>query len=135
MFGRKKNTKSNGIAEDLSMFLDEADARYIKAFETRSVRVLKEYFTKDCCIMMSRWIVAEASSRYFSEERFRNTYWEITEQSPTQIVVHKKCIYDDIHLTISRVMKVSEDYEELWYISVTPDEYWVTDIKPVRGYL
>lgn len=127
MFGFKKK-KQTDIADDLYEFLEEADKLYIRAFETRSIGILKEYFTRDCCLAISRWIVAEASSRYFSEERFRNTTWEISEESSTQIVLRKQCVYRDVRLTVSRTMKVSDDYEEMWTVAVSPDEYWVTSV-------
>lgn len=127
MFGFKKK-KQTDIADDLYEFLEEADKLYIRAFETRSIGILKEYFTRDCCLAISRWIVAEASSRYFSEERFRNTTWEISEESSTQIVLRKQCVYRDVRLTASRTMKVSDDYEETWTVAVSPDEYWVTSV-------
>lgn len=129
MFGfKKKKKKQTDIADDLYEFLEEADKLYIRAFETRSIGILKEYFTRDCCLAISRWIVAEASSRYFSEERFRNTTWEISEESSTQIVLRKQCVYRDVRLTASRTMKVSDDYEEMWTVAVSPDEYWVTSV-------
>lgn len=127
MFG-KKNNKQTGIADDLYEFLEEADKLYIRAFETRSIGLLKDYFTRDCCMAISRWIVAEASSRYFSEERFRNTTWEILEESSTQVVLRKQCVYRDVRLTASRSMKISDDYEELWTIKVSPEEYWVSSV-------
>ena len=127
MFGFKEK-KQTDIADDLYEFLEEADKLYIRAFETRSIGILKEYFTRDCCLAISRWIVAEASSRYFSEERFRNTTWEISEESSTQIVLRKQCVYRDVRLTASRTMKVSDDYEEMWTVAVSPDEYWVTSV-------
>lgn len=127
MFGFKKK-KQTDIADDLYEFLEEADKLYIRAFETRSIGILKEYFTRDCCLAISRWIVAEASSRYFSEERFRNTTWEISEESSAQIVLRKQCVYRDVRLTASRTMKVSDDYEEMWTVAVSPDEYWVTSV-------
>lgn len=127
MFDKKKN-KQTGIADDLYEFLEEADKLYIRAFETRSIGLLKDYFTRDCCLAISRWIVAEASSRYFSEERFRNTTWEILEESSAQVVLRKQCVYRDVRLTASRSMKISDDYEELWTIEVSPEEYWVSSV-------
>lgn len=127
MFGKKKDSHS-GLPNDLYEFLEEADRLYIKAFETRSIGILKEYFTRECCYAISRWIVAEASSRYFCDEKFRNTTWTITSQTPDQIVLEKDCVYKDIRLTVSRSMKVSDDYKEIWSIMVTPDEYWVTSV-------
>ena len=130
MFGKKKNNH-NGIPDDLYEFLEEADRLYIRAFETRSIGILKDYFTRDCCFAISRWIIAEASERYFSDEKFRTTSWEILSESPSEIILKKECIYKDIHLTISRQMKVSDDYREQWAITVTPDEFWVSNVIPI----
>lgn len=117
------------IDKDLRSFLEEADALYIKAFETRSLGCLKEYFTRECILMLSRWIVNEASSRFFGDKKFRNTSWEMIQKDSNQCIVIKTCIYKDIHLTMSRSMKVSDDYIERWIIQVTPDEYWVQSIN------
>lgn len=128
MFGRKKN--KSGLPDDLYEFLLEADARYIKAFETRTVAVLKEYFTRECCIAISNWIVAEASLRYFSDERYRDTTWTILSQTDSHVSLKKDCVYKDIRLSVSRTMKVSDDYQEIWEINVTPDEFWVASVVP-----
>lgn len=127
MFGRhSKNI--NGLPDDLYDFLYEADKRYIKAFETRSIGILKEYFTRDCCYAISRWILLEAASRYFSDEKFRTTTWTIVSQTSQQIVLEKDVVYKDIRLTHSRSMKVSDDYKETWQVDVTPEEYFVSRV-------
>lgn len=128
-FGKKKEVqKQNGIADDLLEFLNEADALYIKAFETRSIGLLKNHFTRECCYAISRWIVAEASSRYFSDEKFRNTIWAVEQDNGSSIVLTKECTFRDIRISIGRTMKVSDDYKETWTINVTPDEFWVSDV-------
>lgn len=128
MFGRKPKSH-NGIPNDLYDFLEEADALYIKAFETRSIGVLKEYFTKECCRAISLWIVAEASSRYFSDEKFRETTWTILTQTAEEITLQKECVYRNIRLSLNRTMKVSDDYKEQWTVKVTPEEFWVTSVN------
>lgn len=132
---KRKSKKHNGLPEDLQEFLEEADRLFIKAFETRSISVMKDYFTRECCFTISRWIVAEASSRYFGQEKFRETTWTILEQTPTKYVLEKTCVYKDIRISLSRTMKVSDDYREQWSINVTPEEYWVTDVHalPLMG--
>lgn len=131
MFGWRKGKPHNNMPNDLYEFLVEADRLYIKAFETRSIGLLKNHFTRDCCFAISRWILAEASTRYFSDEKFRTTSWDILSQSESTIVVSKECVYKDIHLTMTKQMKVSDDYKEEWTIFVTPEEYWVSDIKSI----
>lgn len=129
MFGKKKVNHS-GLPDDLYEFLEEADRLYIRAFETRSIGLLREHFTRDCCFVISRCIVAEASFRYFSDEKFRTTTWTIVSQSENRVSILKDCVYKDIRLTISRSMKVSDDYKEVWDVMITPDEYWVESVVP-----
>ena len=129
MFGKKKVNHS-GLPDDLYEFLEEADERYIRAFETRSIGLLKEHFTRDCCYAISRWILAEASSRYFCDEKFRTTTWTVVSETPERVELEKECIYKDIKLTISRSMKVSDDYKELWSVIISPTEFWVDSVTP-----
>jgi hypothetical protein len=118
MFGQS-SVKHNNKADDLYKFLEEADKAYIKAFETRSIGLLKNHFSRNCCYDISRWIVAAASSRYFSDEKFRQTTWDILEKSDSKIVLEKTCVYKNIKLSLTRSMKISEDYKEKWVVSKT----------------
>lgn len=131
VFGKKAKAKANhsNLPDDLYEFLEEADKLYIRAFETRSIGLLKEHFTRDCCFAISRWILAEASSRYFSDEKFRQTSWKIVNETSSEIEIEKDCTYRDIHLTVTRSMKVSDDYRESWKVRVTPEEYWVMSVQ------
>ena len=116
------------IDEDLMSFLEEADELYIRAFETRSIGILKNHFTRECCLNISRWIVNEASSRFFGDKKFRNTTWKMVENENNKYVIIKTCVYKDIRLTLSRTMKVSEDYKERWTVQVTPEEYFIQSV-------
>ena len=127
MFGKRKDNPY-GVEPDLYDFLKVADAAYIRAFETRSVGLLREFFTPDCCMAISQWIVAEASLRYFGNEKFRNTKWIVESSEVGSITLIKECIYRDIKLSLSKTMKVSDDYRERWTIKVTPEEYIVTSV-------
>lgn len=129
MFGKKQANRSN-LPSDLYEFLEEADALYIRAFETRSIGILKDHFTRACCQAISRWICAEASARYFSDAKFRNTTWEVVNDTGEQVELEKDCVYKDIKLTFSRSMKVSDDYKEIWRVMITPDEFWVVSVEP-----
>ena len=131
MFGIQKRQGSNVTAE-LQEFLEEADERYIKAFETRSIGVLTEYFTRDCCRMISRAILAEASFRYFSDAKFRETTWNIISETPTVIEVEKQCIYRNVKLSLTKSMKISDDYVEKWTVQVSPEEYWVSNVEAMQ---
>lgn len=134
-FGKKKNNDNhNGIPKDLYEFLEEADKLYIRAFETRSIGILKNHFTRDCCRAIGNWITCEASSRYFSDEKFRTTTWEVVKDNGTDMIIDKTCIYRDIKLTMSRTMKVSDDYKERWVIDVTPSEFMVSSVTPIQEW-
>lgn len=123
-FGKNKATSKN----KLQKFLDEADECYIKAFETRSIGVLKKHFTLECCRKMSVWIVNEASSRFFGDEKFRTTTWTVLEETDSLVTIQKECTYKNIKISMSRNMKVSDDYKEVWTVEVTPDGYMVRSV-------
>lgn len=127
LFGKKP--KAIGIPNDIMEFLLEADKRYIRAFETRNIVILKEHFTRDCCIALSRVIVAEAASRYFSNEKFRNTEWSVITSSPNLGVYKKTVIFENIKVHGSMGMKVSQDFVEQWTISISDDELFVTAVE------
>lgn len=129
MFGKKVRVKGDGIPGDILGFLDEADKLYIKAFETRSIRVLKDYFSKDLCMRLASTIVAEGASRYFGNEKFRLTEWKPIQVSESEGIYEKSVVYDSVKVAGSFNLKVSTDYVEQWKISITPDELMVSDVK------
>lgn len=121
------------LPDDLYVFLNEADKLYIKAFETRSVRILMDYFTVDCIRSISQSIIYEGASRYFSEERFRETKWSVLSEEVDEAKVKKLCIYRSVRISPLRKMKISDDYAEEWTVSISEDEFWVTNIKAILG--
>lgn len=102
-------------------FLEEADDRYISAFETRSIGLLRGYFSRNCCQTISCWIVAEASSRFFGNKKYRKTEWKLVEQDGPIQVYLKSVIYKTIHIGLFKTMKVSEDYNETWVVDTDSD--------------
>ena len=89
------------------------------------------HFSLDCCRKMSVWITNEASSRFFSDEKFRTTTWTVLEETDSHVKVQKECIFKDIKISMSRSMKVSDDYKEIWDIQVTPDGYMVLGVDGI----
>ena len=126
-FGKSKATSKNKYQK----FLDEADKLYIKAFETRTISVLKTHFTLECCRKMSVWITNDASSRFFGDEKFRTTTWTILEENDTLVKIQKECVFKDIKISMSRNMKVSDDYQEIWELDVTTKGYMVRSVTGI----
>lgn len=126
LFGKKP--KSVGIPNDIMEFLLEADKLYYRAFETRNIVILKEYFTRDCCVALSKVIVAEAASRYFSNEKFRNTTWSVIQSSDIMGIYKKVVVFENIKVHGTLGMKVSQDFTEEWTISISPDDLFVTKV-------
>ena len=131
MFGFKKKIKADGIDREIADFLEEADSKYIKAYETRTYSYLKDDFTKDCQIKILQTITASASLRYFSNEKFRTTAWTVVSESDSIGVYMKTVTYDSVHVAGNMNMKVSADYVERWTIMITPDELLVSDVTLV----
>lgn len=129
MFGKKKKkTVQSDIPDDILEFLEEADKRYIRAFETRSIVPLKEYFTRQCMVKLSNMIANQASSRYFGSDKFRTTSWVVI-QKPDSIGVFKKVVeYESIKVHGSVGMKISADYDEAWTVEINDDDLFVSDL-------
>lgn len=127
LFGKKKKTVSE-IPEDILDFLEEADKRYIRAFETRSITPLKDYFSRQCMVKLSNMIANQASSRYFGSDKFRTTSWVVIQQ-PNSIGVFKKVVeYESIKVHGSMGMKISADYDEEWTVLIDDEDLFVNDI-------
>lgn len=129
LFGKKP--KAIGIPNDIMEFLFEADKLYIRAFETRNIVILKEHFTRDCCIALSRVIVAEAASRYFSNEKFRNTTWSVVQATESLGIYRKSVIFENIRVHGDLGMKVSQDFVEDWTVSISDEDLFVTAVAQV----
>lgn len=129
MFGRKARNIGNAIPKDILNFLHEADILYIRSFETRNIKVLKDYFTRECIIKLSRVIVNEAAARYYGNEKFRVTTWTPIEVTDSYGSYEKSVVYDAVKVSGTFNMKVSQDYKEIWKISITPTELFVTDVS------
>lgn len=131
-FGKKHSKAADDDSDELIDFLEEADKLYIRAFETRNISILKDFFTRECIRYISIWIVNEGRFRYFSNEKFRKTSWTVESKSTTQAILTKVCVYKDIHLNIGHTMKVSEDYKERWIVDITPDEFMVSAVNLIE---
>lgn len=127
LFGKKKKNNS-GIPDDILEFLQEADKRYIQAFETRSIAVLKDYFSRKCMVKMSSMVVNQASSRYFGSDKFRTTSWVVLQKEGEFDVFKKVVEYESIKVHGSLGMKMSQDYDEKWCVIVTDEDLIVDDI-------
>lgn len=127
-FRNEKADTQCELTSALISFLDSADAKYIHAFETRSARYMLGYFTNDCIVSMGKWITTKASSRFFAERRMRQTTWDLVEAG-NPFVVRKTCSFKSVHWTLSRTMKVSDDYTELWTVEKNGNEYLVAAVN------
>ena len=111
-------------------WLNEADKMYVKAFETRDIVILKNWFSRDCCIKLSRVIVATASTRLFVADSFKDTSWECIEKDDNTATYQKVVKYDGVKIA-SYKMAVGEDYEETWYVDILgKNSYIVSNIVP-----
>lgn len=135
LFGKKTRDSYQGIDREIFEFLEDADKAYIRAFETRDIRVLREYFTRDCIIRLTSVIAAEASTRYFSTDKFRSTRWtaksKVRNLKEEIITICKEVTFRDINVAGSTRMKVSNDYSELWYLNVTAEDFYITKVSSI----
>ena len=132
MFGLSKHVQDpieeSNVGDELLSFLNEADDRYIYAFESKSPGALKGFFSIDCIKMIMRWSLIDAGARYFSDKAFRRTSWLIDNPENPQPIT-KTCVFDNVKVALARTIKVSEDYKERWVVRNLGDSFIVEDIK------
>lgn len=129
----KKDKSSNS---SLQKFLNEADEVYVNAFKYRDTREIRKYCTPMCTRNIGAWIAHEASNRYFSDSKMRETEWSTVSETDDKIVMKKSCSFKEFKYSMLRSMKVSEDFEEEWIILKTDGGYLIDSIvETSRGGL
>ena len=114
---------------EFERFLDMADEAYIRAYETRNLPCLKDFFTRECILRLGSLIANTAGGRYFANDKFRTTYWTpISRPNEKTWIVQKDVVFSDIHVAGSMRMKVSQDYTEMWTLYVTEEELLVSAV-------
>ncbi len=133
MFGFKKSSSpSNGLPDALNKFLEVADEEYIKAFSTKTPSILKQHFTRRCCMAIGRWSAVEGTLRYFPDKKFRTTTWKLLSYKDDTYLLQKDCCYRDVKINIAQRMKLSDDYSEKWVVLEDSSNYMVDSIEEIR---
>ena len=124
----EEDTGPRSSYEEMLYFLEQADLAYIEAYETRNMAVLKDYFTRECILSVGALIRNTSGMRYFANEKFRSTSWQILNSAGENVTVRKSVVFSEIKVAGSTKMKVSQDYEETWDLLVTDEEILVTNV-------
>lgn len=121
--------------DTLLQFLEEANDVYIRAWETRSISLLKNHFTVKGARGIGTWIVQEASSRYFCDKKFRDVEWTQLERTDNFAKYRLVCTFRSQKLLLSgKSMKLSDDYAEIWSILIDGKSYRVDYVYYDEGY-
>ena len=131
LFGFKK--ESNSLDRKLLKFLEEADKLYIKAYQTRSIVCLKEHFTRDCVMKLSRIIPSEAAGRMFVNPMYAETKWSLKEAlTNTRSIYLKEVVCDKIKVSNSFKIGVGDDYNEEWTVDSSTGQLLIVDVKLLK---
>lgn len=133
LFGFGKKSKDGSSGKNVLKFLEEADKLYIRAYETRSIVILKDDFKRDCVIKLSRIIASDGAGKFFGNEKFRETIWSLLRGDElSELVYLKQVSYSKIKVAGSFSMSVSEDYKEEWTVVVEDGKFMVSNIELVK---
>lgn len=124
LFGKKKET--SGLPKQLQDFLTSADDMYMRAFSMKSIKVLGNHFSRECCVKLARVIYSEGNFRFFGTEKFRSTTWTIEKQDDEKIYIIKQVDFDKVKISKNFKMQIADNYSEKWCVS-TPD-FMVLDV-------
>lgn len=128
MFGIKK--EAGALSRAQLSFLNKVDKEYMKAFNTRSVRDLQQYLTRDCNVKVSKKIYG-IGAKYFGSERFRNTEWIVQSKEESKTVIRKVVTFDKVKVVGSICIGVADDYDELWVLDTEQSK--VADIIEIKA--
>lgn len=129
LFGRFAGSKSQtALPDSLESFLNDADAEYMKAFSTKSMRRLQDFVSRECAIKVSR-VVFSNMNRYFGAPKFRSTRWTIQGKTGSSYHLLKDVQFDTVRVGVTLNVGVASDYKELWLVDVSGRKPIVTDIS------
>lgn len=106
--------------------LDKLDALYIRAYETRSVNILKPFCKPEFLYKLAR--LFSLRPRYFADPMYRENSWELTSKNGSEEVYVKTCTYKVARLGPIKKVKISEDYSEDWKVLNSGKGYTILDI-------
>lgn len=129
LFGKKKET--SGLPKQLLDFLTLADETYMKAFMMKSVKVLNEYFSRECCIKLARVVYSEGNCRFFGTEKFRTTTWTVKKSDSEKLFLIKEVVFDKVKVSKSFKMQIADDYSEEWCVAAS--NYVVLDVNKINS--
>lgn len=131
LFGRLAGSKSQtALPSNLESFLNDADAEYMKAFSTKSMRGLQDFVSRECAIKVSR-VVFSSMNRYFGAPKFRSTSWVVQERAEDSYRLLKDVKFDTVRLGATLHVGVASDYKELWLVDISSKKPVIMDISAV----
>lgn len=126
MFSKQKS--SPALSGGLEHFLNDADAEYMRAFATKSIRQLQNFVSRECAVKISR-VVFGNTNRYFGSEKFRKTEWVIQDNEDGVVTVQKSVHFDKVRIGATLNIGVASDYKECWVVDTREHRLVVLDIK------
>ena len=97
--------------------LEELDRLYIKAYETKSIGVIRDRCSTEFLYKLAKLYIIQP--RYFSEEVYRTNEWTVIETNGVHWTLKKKCKYLEVKVGLFRKTKVSANYSEEWVVDST----------------
>lgn len=132
-FNKKKKADATNLDKKYIQFLSEVDAEYMRAFSTKSMRVLKNYLSRECAVELSSIIFA-AGSRYFGADKFRTTQWTLLSSDNNVLTILKDVTFDKVKVAGSLYIEVADNYKEVWQLDVNQKDFVICDIIPYKRY-
>lgn len=126
MFSKQKG--SPALSGGLERFLNDADAEYMRAFATKSIRQLQNFVSRECAVKVSRVIFGN-TNRYFGSEKFRKTEWAVQGSVAGIVTLQKSVHFDKVRIGATLDIGVASDYKECWVVDTRDCKLVVLDIK------
>lgn len=96
--------------------LNTIDLEYMRAYTTKRIDGLRGKLAPACLDKIS-WMVHSFNTRYFADDKFRHTDWQVMNVNGAVYTIKKQVTYDKIHINAAMSINAASNYAECWVIS------------------
>lgn len=111
----KKKTSSGGMLS----WLNKVDDAYSLAFQTKSLKPLQEYISRDLGVALIDKIRA-GEKAYAGLDRYKHVSWSKLKSDDTTTTYIKEVHYDHVKFSQGVVAPVGDDHKERWVVQNSP---------------
>lgn len=116
MISLKRNSSSSALAVKEIDRLNKIDLEYMRAYTAKSAEGLRG-LVDPALLDKINWMVHCFNTRYFADDKFRHTKWEVISRNGNICTLKKSVTYDKIRVNAAMSINAASNYAERWIIN------------------